>query len=127
MLRVRLLVGVRGPAVSILCVSCLSGPTASSASASRLVPPEANNGSLVPFDAPSSVRFLETRLIVANQSYFTGATTHHAVLDLEAGEEGLPEFIPPAPTPPAAGATQPVKRRRKHRYRHHGGATSASG
>jgi hypothetical protein len=35
------------------------------------------NGSPVPFDAPSSVRFLGTRLIVANQSYFTGDPTHH--------------------------------------------------
>ncbi|MEA2168962.1 MAG: hypothetical protein QOF76_2262, partial [Solirubrobacteraceae bacterium] len=31
-----------------------------------------SNGSAVPFDAPSSVRFLGTRLMVANQSYLTG-------------------------------------------------------
>jgi sugar lactone lactonase YvrE len=52
------------------------------------------NGSPVPFDAPSSVRFLGTRLIVANQSYVTGDATHQAILDVEAGEPGLAEAIP---------------------------------
>jgi sugar lactone lactonase YvrE len=58
-----------------------------------------DNGSAVPFDAPSSVRFLGTRLMVANQSYVTGDATHQAILDVEAGEPGLPEFIPPKPKP----------------------------
>jgi hypothetical protein len=88
--------------------------------------PGGANGSPVPFDSPSSVRFLGTRLIVANQSYFTGDATHQAILDVESGEEGLPEYIPPAPPPPA-GATQPIQKhkrshkrkpRRKHRHRH---------
>jgi hypothetical protein len=89
--------------------------------------PDGPNGSPVPFDAPSSVRFLGTRLIVANQSYFTGDATHQAILDVEAGEKGLPEYIPPAPAPPA-GATQPIhkhrprhkrKKHRSHRRHHH--------
>ena len=52
------------------------------------------NGSPVPFDSPSSARFLGTRLIVANQSVVAGDTTHQALLDVEVGEPGLPELIP---------------------------------
>jgi sugar lactone lactonase YvrE len=51
------------------------------------------NGSPVPFDTPSSARFLGTRLIVANQS-FTGNRDNQALLDVETGELGLPELIP---------------------------------
>jgi sugar lactone lactonase YvrE len=54
---------------------------------------DGSNGSPVPFDTPSSARFLGTRLIVANQS-FTGSREHQAVLDVETGEAGLPELIP---------------------------------
>jgi sugar lactone lactonase YvrE len=49
------------------------------------------------FDSPSSARFLGTRLMVANQSYVQGDPTHHAILDVETGEAGQPEFIPPEP------------------------------
>jgi hypothetical protein len=52
------------------------------------------NGSAVPFDAPSSVQFLGRRLVVANQSYFTGTATNQAVLDVYAGEPGLKRLIP---------------------------------
>jgi sugar lactone lactonase YvrE len=52
-----------------------------------------DNGSPVPFDTPSSARFLGTRLIVANQS-FTGNRDNQALLDVETGETGLPELIP---------------------------------
>jgi sugar lactone lactonase YvrE len=55
--------------------------------------PDGSNGSPVPFDTPSSVRFLGTRMMVANQS-FTGNREHQALLDVEAGEPGLPELIP---------------------------------
>jgi hypothetical protein len=51
------------------------------------------NGSPVPFDTPSSARFLGTRLMVANQS-FTGSREHQALLDVETRERGLPELIP---------------------------------
>jgi hypothetical protein len=54
---------------------------------------DGSNGSPVPFDTPSSARFLGTRLIVANQS-FTGNRDNQAVLDVETGEGGLPELIP---------------------------------
>ena len=51
------------------------------------------NGSPVPFDTPASARFLDTRLIVANQS-FTGNRDNQALLDVETREGGLPELIP---------------------------------
>jgi sugar lactone lactonase YvrE len=57
-------------------------------------PQTGDNGSPVPFDTPSSVMFKGTRLIVANQSFFGGDPTHQAILDVEAGERGEPEFIP---------------------------------
>jgi sugar lactone lactonase YvrE len=52
-----------------------------------------DNGSPIPFDTPSSARFLGTRIIVANQS-FTGDRDNQALLDVEVGEPGLPELIP---------------------------------
>jgi len=54
---------------------------------------DGGNGSPVPFDTPSSARFLGTRLIVANQS-FSGNREHQALLDVETREDGLPELIP---------------------------------
>jgi hypothetical protein len=56
--------------------------------------PTGANGSPVPFDTPSSVMFKGTRLIVANQAFFGGDPTHQAILDVEAGERGMAEFIP---------------------------------
>jgi sugar lactone lactonase YvrE len=78
-----------------------------------------DNGSAVPFDSPSSVRFLGTRLMVANQSYFQADRTHQAVLDVEAGEEGLPELIPPAPasTKPKPKAKKKHKAKKKKKKR----------
>jgi sugar lactone lactonase YvrE len=52
-----------------------------------------DNGSPIPFDTPSSARFLGTRLIVANQS-FTGNRDNQALLDVEVKETGLGELIP---------------------------------
>jgi hypothetical protein len=52
------------------------------------------NGSTVPFDNPSSARFLGTRLMVANQSFLAGDPAHQAILDVETGEHGLAELIP---------------------------------
>jgi hypothetical protein len=53
------------------------------------------DGSSVPFDAPSSVMFLGTRLFVANQAYVSGNTADMAILDVEAGEPGLAPYVPP--------------------------------
>jgi sugar lactone lactonase YvrE len=68
------------------------------------------NGSAVPFDNPSSVRFLGTRMLVANQSFIMGDPTHMAILDVEAGEPGLPEYVPP---PPADQVKKAKKKKKK--------------
>ncbi|HXA30150.1 MAG TPA: hypothetical protein VN193_15535 [Candidatus Angelobacter sp.] len=74
-------------------------------------PATGSNGSSVPFDSPSSVRFLGTGIVVANQSYATGNAADWAVLDVEVGEAGLPEYIPAgaglAPGVVAAPAVSP--------------------
>jgi len=57
-------------------------------------PLSGDNGSPIPFDAPSSARFLGTRLMIANQSFLAGDATQQAILDVEAGEPGLRELIP---------------------------------
>jgi len=55
------------------------------------------NDSSVPFDSPSGVAFLGTRLIIANQSYAAGNKANQALLALETGEPGAPVFVPGAP------------------------------
>ena len=60
------------------------------------------------FDAPSSVRFLGTRLIVANQAYASGDRAKQAILDVESAEAGQPEFIP---------KPKPKKKKRPRRKR----------
>jgi sugar lactone lactonase YvrE len=61
------------------------------------------NGSPIPFDGPSSVRFQGSRLLVANQSALFGNADNQAILAVEAGETGVPELIPAgAGDPPAA-------------------------
>ena len=74
-----------------------SRPTGRSSSASRAPPADGDNGSPVPFDSPSSARFLGTRLIVANQS-FARRPRHQALLDVETGEAG-PARADPGPRP----------------------------
>ncbi|MEV4418649.1 hypothetical protein AB0L40_01575 [Patulibacter sp. NPDC049589] len=67
------------------------------------------NGSPIPFDAPSSVAFQGTRLLVANQSAVFGTTANQAILAVEAGEAGVPELIPAgAGDPPASAAPAPA-------------------
>src|SRR5687768_8923930 len=56
--------------------------------------PGGDNGSGVPFDSPSSAKFLGTRLMVPNQAYATGDQALQTVLDVETGEPGLPEYVP---------------------------------
>jgi sugar lactone lactonase YvrE len=57
-------------------------------------PQSGDNGSPVPFDTPSSAMFLGKRLIVANQSFFTGTPANQAILNVAVGERGQPTFIP---------------------------------
>jgi sugar lactone lactonase YvrE len=74
-------------------------------------PGTGDNGSAVPFDNPSSAHFLGTRLMVANQSYFAADPAHQAILDVETGEPGLPEYIPADAGPSAAVAAACTSRR----------------
>jgi sugar lactone lactonase YvrE len=46
------------------------------------------------FDNPSNAQFLGKRIMVANQSYFTGDASKQAVLDVYVGEPGLKRLIP---------------------------------
>jgi sugar lactone lactonase YvrE len=52
------------------------------------------NGSPAPFDSPSSAKFLGTRLMVPNQSYFNQDASKQTLLDVETGEQGLKELVP---------------------------------
>jgi sugar lactone lactonase YvrE len=71
------------------------------------------------YDTPSSARFLGTRLIVATQSYISGDPNKQALLDVETGEPGLPEFIPGLDlvAPVISGASLKPKRFRVGRRR----------
>jgi hypothetical protein len=70
------------------------GPDGSGVERFPATPQTGENGSAVPFDSPSSVMFKGTRLMVANQAFFSGDPAHQAILDVEAGERGMPEPIP---------------------------------
>jgi sugar lactone lactonase YvrE len=74
---------------------------------------DGNNGSPVPFDTPSSARFLGTRLIVANQS-FSGNRDNQALLDVETRERGLTELIPGLDREPPVLARVSLSRKRVH-------------
>jgi sugar lactone lactonase YvrE len=87
----RIYVALVGPTNQIAVVN----PDGSEAERFPQTPFTGDNGSPVPFDAVSSVMFLGTRLIVAQQSYEQGNAAHMAILDVEAGEGGVPELIPP--------------------------------
>jgi sugar lactone lactonase YvrE len=61
----------------------------------------------IPFDTPGSLAFLGDRVLVTNHSFFTGTEANWAVLDVFAGEPGLPLFHPRIPAP-AVGGTRPA-------------------
>jgi sugar lactone lactonase YvrE len=48
----------------------------------------------VPWDTPTSVQFLGDRLLVTNQAYFTGDSSHWVVFDVAAHEPGLATYVP---------------------------------
>ncbi len=54
----------------------------------------ANEQQPVPFDEPSSVQFLDDRLIVTNDAYFSGNPSHFVLFDVFAGERGMPHVLP---------------------------------
>jgi sugar lactone lactonase YvrE len=61
----------------------------------RVPPTPAQNQAMeVPFDGPASAAFLGQRVLVTNQGFPEATPEHWAVLDLYAGETGLPLFRP---------------------------------
>jgi hypothetical protein len=79
-----------------------------------------SENSAVPFDSPSGVAFLGTRLLIANQSYFADNPANQVVLALETGEPGAPVFVPAnAGLAPVPAARPPARHRRRHRTRRH--------
>jgi sugar lactone lactonase YvrE len=117
----RVYMALVGPTNQIAVVN----PDGSEAERFPQTPFTGEDGSSVPFDSVSSVMFLGTRLIVAQQSYELGDAAHQAILDVEAGEEGVPEHIPPnAGLRPGeqvvkAARAKSHKRAKKKRHRRH--------
>ncbi len=56
--------------------------------------PLENEQQEVPFDQPASVAFLGRRVLVTNHALFSRNPDHYAVLDVFAGERGLPLYRP---------------------------------
>jgi sugar lactone lactonase YvrE len=84
------------------------------------------NNSSVPFDTPSGLAYLNTDLIVANQSYFAGSTANQALLNVETGEPGMPPYVPANAGLRPAGKGKPPARKRRHkrgRHRRHRGTS----
>jgi sugar lactone lactonase YvrE len=78
-----------------------------------------DDGSPVPFDSPSGVAFLGSRLLIANQSYFADNSANQALLALETGEQGAPVYVPANAGLPPAKAKGKHKRHRRHRLKKH--------
>jgi sugar lactone lactonase YvrE len=116
----RIYVALVGPSNQIAVV----GPDGRELERFPQLPLTGDNGSPVPFDSVSSVMFLGTRLIVAQQSYERGDPSHQAILDVEAGEEGVTELIPanaglrPGEQVVRARRSQSRPKRHPHRHRH---------
>jgi hypothetical protein len=58
--------------------------------------PVANMLLPIPFDAPGSVTFDGDQVLVANQSSLQNDTANMALLEINVGEPGLPQSLPPA-------------------------------
>lgn len=56
--------------------------------------PKGASSSPVTWDTATSVQFLGRRILVTNQAYFTDISSHWVVFDVEAGERGMPLFVP---------------------------------
>ncbi len=85
----------------------------------------ANSMMEVPFDSPSSVEFDGVRMIITNDSFFSGDQSHMVLFDVFAGEPGEPVFVPGVvqPAPVNAGSkryslsARPRVARRGHKRR----------
>lgn len=56
--------------------------------------PNGAGSSPVPWDTVTSVQFLGRRILVTNQAYFSGDSSHWVVFDVAAGEHGMRLFTP---------------------------------
>jgi sugar lactone lactonase YvrE len=56
--------------------------------------PNGAGSSPVPWDTVTSVQFLGHRILVTNQAYFSGDSSHWVVFDVEAAEHGMRLFTP---------------------------------
>jgi sugar lactone lactonase YvrE len=81
------LAGTTGNAVAVISAE---GEEIARAPASELE----NQQMEVPFDQPASAAFLGESVLVTNHALFSRNPDHYAVLDLFAGERGLPLFRP---------------------------------
>jgi sugar lactone lactonase YvrE len=63
----------------------------------------------VPFDSPSSVQIDGERLIVTNDSFFSGDKSHMVLFDVFAAEPGEPVYVPGV-TQPSPGVVKSKKR-----------------
>ena len=87
--------------------------------------PAQNAQQEVPFDGPASAAFLGESVLVTNQSFPVGNPRSWAVLDVFAGEPGLPLFRPLAAKPPKPArirlfvAPRRVRAGRRVRFRFH--------
>jgi sugar lactone lactonase YvrE len=81
------LAGTTGNAVAVISPD---GEETARAPASELE----NQQMEVPFDQPASAAFLGKRVLVTNHALFSRNPDHYAVLDVFAGERGLPLFRP---------------------------------
>jgi sugar lactone lactonase YvrE len=78
----------------------------------RVPDPVANRRQEVPYDAPASLAFRGTSVLVTNHSFFTANPESWAVLDMEANELGMALYRPviggaQAPAPPTSAARPP--------------------
>jgi sugar lactone lactonase YvrE len=78
------------------------------------------NDSAVPFDSPSGLAYLNTDLIVANQSYAAGNPANQALLDVETEEPGMPSYVPPNAGLKPAPKRKPARHRTTHKRNHRG-------
>jgi sugar lactone lactonase YvrE len=67
--------------------------------------PLANQQEEIPLDGPASLAFLGERLLISNHSPIRGDPDSWAILDLFAGESGLPLHYPVIPGSPLGGGT----------------------
>jgi hypothetical protein len=56
--------------------------------------PTSTGGSGVPWDTPTSAQFLGRSILVTNQAYFTGVSSHWVVFDVATGERGMRPVVP---------------------------------